>query len=400
MSAVRVLVLFALGWLGAGFGFATENLLSLYHEALSTNATYLAARAVAQADLENENIAFGQLLPSISLAGNYGRNNAERVIGGLPPEQFDNYSSYSYTLNLRQPIYRKYNFASYQQAKAQGEAAAASLNKAANELAVRLTGAYMETLFADDQLRLLKAQKAAIQGLLNAAEKGLLAGSGTRIDIDEARARLDLVEAQDIELQNLRQHNRRILGAFINREPGTLAPLQINSLMLPVPVPAEPSAWVAEAEANNTEYQVLLAQAKAAEQEVEKMLAGHYPTLDFVANTGKSDNDSLSNLNRLGGTRYETTTYGLQLSIPLFAGATSQCFGQAGKGQTGASPPTRRGSAPHPRCPDTPRIRQRRARFGADSRLGACRDFRPANGCLGKKRRGGGRSFNVGCPTG
>lgn len=319
MPAIRYCVALALCWLAPGLGAATENLLSLYHEAQSTNAAFLAARAGAEAESENENIALGQLFPSLGISGNYGRNNTERQIGNLPADQF-NYDSYAYNLNLRQPLYRKYSFAAYRQSKAQGEAATARLNQAAHELAVRLSSAYLEVLFADDQLRLLEAQKAAIRGQLSAAEKGLLAGSGTRIDIDEARARLDLVLAQELELQNLRQHNRRILGAFVNRELDELAQLDVNHLVLSPPVPADVNAWVAEAEANNAEYQTLLAQRKAAEQEVEKMLAGHYPTLDLVASTGKGGNDSISNLNRLGDTKYDTTSYGVQLTVPLFAG--------------------------------------------------------------------------------
>ncbi|HXE41031.1 MAG TPA: TolC family outer membrane protein [Azonexus sp.] len=319
MPAIRFFIAMALCWLAPGLGAAAENLLSLYREAQSTNAAFLAARAGAEVDWENENIALGQLLPSLSISGNYGRNNTERQIGTLPADQF-NYDSYAYNLNLRQPLYRKYSFASYQQSKAQGEAATARLNQAANELAVRLSSAYMDALYADDQLRLIEAQKAAIRGQLNAAEKGLLAGSGTRIDIDEARARLDLVLAQELELHNLRRHNRRILGAFVNRELDVLAQLDVSHLILSPPVPADVNAWIAGAEANNAEYQSLLAQRKATEQEIEKTLAGHYPTLDLVASTGKGGNDSISNLNRLGDTKYDTTSYGVQLTIPLFAG--------------------------------------------------------------------------------
>lgn len=315
----RRLLLIALCCLMPGVCTSSENLLALYLEAQTSNAAFLGARAGAEADLESENIARGQLFPSLSISGNYGRNDTERQIGNYRPDTF-NYDSYGYNLNLRQPLYRKYNFANYQQSKAQGEAATARLNQAANDLALRLTAAYMEALFADDQLRLLEAQKATIHSQLKASEKGLLAGSGTRIDIDEAQARLDLVLAQELELQNLRRHNRRSLGAFVNRNLDALAQLDVNNLVLPPPVPIDVYAWIAEAEANNAEYQTLLAQRKAAEQEVEKMLAGHYPTLDLVASTGKTGNDSVSTLNKAGDTKYDTTTYGVQLTIPLFAG--------------------------------------------------------------------------------
>jgi outer membrane protein/protease secretion system outer membrane protein len=96
--------------------------------------------------------------------------------------------------------------------------------------------------------------------------------------------------------------------------------LDLNRFKLLTPVPQDVSAWIDVAEASNAEYQGLLAQRKAAEQEVEKAMAGHYPTLDLFANAGKSGNDNLSTLNRFGNTEYDTTSYGLQLTVPLFAG--------------------------------------------------------------------------------
>jgi outer membrane protein, protease secretion system len=317
MMRLRALVMMVA--LLPGFAGAEEDLLSLYREARATSATYLAARAGAEADRENEHIALGQLLPTLGAAGTYGSNTTERQIGNYPGETFD-YNSYAYNLNLRQPLFRKYNWALYEQAKAQGEAADQRLNQAGNELAVRLTGAYIEVLYSEDQLRLLSAQKSAILGQMQAAEKALVGGSGTRIDVDEAKARYDLILAQELEARNQQMHLRRQLGAFVNREVGQISGLGVNSFRLTEPVPGNVKEWVAAAEENNAEYQAILAQIKAAEQEVEKALAGYYPTLDLVASTGRSNNDNLTTLNRVGDTQYVTSSYGVQMNIPLFAG--------------------------------------------------------------------------------
>lgn len=311
--ALALCLLFALP------GQAADGLLSLYQEAMTSNAAFLAARAGAAADRENEAVARGQLFPSLSISGGYGRNEAQRKVGSLAPENF-NYDNYSYNLGLRQPLFRKYNFALYAQAKAQGEVADARLSQAEAELIVRLVSAYMDVLFADEQSRLIGIQKTSLSAQLAAAEKALLAGSGTRIDIDEARARYDMVLAQEIEVNNLRAHNRRTLGAIVNREIEEVQRLDIARFQPAPPLPADALAWVAEAEAGNPEYQGLLAQRRVAEQEVEKALAGHYPTVDLVANTGSSGNDSISSLNNVGDTKYRTSSYGLQLNIPLFAG--------------------------------------------------------------------------------
>lgn len=306
---------------------AADDLLTLYREALTTSASFLAARAGAAAEQENESIALGQLLPNLAAGGSYGANQTKRQIASGPGENFD-YNSYAYNLNLRQPLFRKYNWALYQQAKAQGEAATQRLNQAGNELAVRLTGAYLEVLYSEDQLRLLAAQKTATSGQMLAAEKAMSAGSGTRIDVDEAKARYDLILAQELEARNQQMHQRRQLTVFVNREVGELSGMGKNSFRLAEPNPGDVKAWVTAAEENNAEYQVILAQVKAAEQEVDKALAGHYPTLDFVASAGRSDNDNLTTLNRFGDTKYTTTSYGVQVTIPLFAGGQVNATGR------------------------------------------------------------------------
>lgn len=296
-----------------------DNLLTLYREAVRNNANYLAAQAFAQAEMENEQIALGQLLPSVGLAGNYGRNTTERTIGNLAPEDF-RYGSYSYNLNLRQPLFRKYNVANYRQGQADAEAATAKLGQAGNDLIIKLGTAYFEALYSENQLALLAAQKAAIATQAAAAERGLKAGSGTRIDVDEANARYDFIRAQELELENQRRHNLRVLSSFVNRPVENIQPLDTGNFRPATPVPAEIDPWLSSAEANNAEYQFQLAQIKVAEQEVEKAVAGHYPTLDLVASAGKSANDNLSNLNNRGDTTYNTNSYGVQLNIPLFAG--------------------------------------------------------------------------------
>lgn len=308
-----------LAGLAPRMAWSSEDLLSLYREALATSATYLAAQAGAQAEQEGENIARGQLLPNLSIGGSYGKNNTERQVGTEPSQDFV-YNSYVYNLNLRQPLFRKYNWAQYAQSKELGAAAEQRLNQAGNEVAVRLVQTYLELLFSEDQLRLLAAQKSAITGQKLAAEKAVAAGSGTRIDVDEANARYDMVLAQELEAENLQLHYRRLLGAIVNREVGLIAGLNGEKFKLVGPLPADINSWLVAAEESNAEYQTILAQVRAAEQEVEKALAGHYPTVDFVAATGRSDNDSVTTLNRLGDTKYTTTSYGVQVNVPLFAG--------------------------------------------------------------------------------
>ena len=76
--------------------------------------------------------------------------------------------------------------------------------------------------------------------------------------------------------------------------------------------------WVDAAEKDSFVVQAQQAAAEVAAKEVERNRAGHYPTLDVVANYGKNN----SALSFLGNDSLETTArnIGLHLNIPLFQG--------------------------------------------------------------------------------
>ena len=62
--------------------------------------------------------------------------------------------------------------------------------------------------------------------------------------------------------------------------------------------------------------QSLKAQVEVARQEVDKAKAGHYPTLDAVAQWSRSDSENVLSIN----SRYTDNAVGLQLNIPIFSG--------------------------------------------------------------------------------
>ena len=184
----------------ASFAHAAETPLSVYQAALTGNAAYRAVRAGTEADREAINIAFGALLPNLSISSVRNRNQVDRSLGGGAPERFD-YASASDALTLRQPLYRPGSLAAWDQAKAQADASESDALRARGELAVKALSTYFDAAFTDDVDGYLQAQKAAAAAQVEAATRGLKAGSGTRIDIDEARSRLDLLLAQEIDLR-------------------------------------------------------------------------------------------------------------------------------------------------------------------------------------------------------
>ncbi len=291
------------------------DLSQAYQAALAQDATLRATQAAIAARRERLPQAMSQLLPSLSLSASRNQNSLESTQGKSTPANID-YTSSNDALTLKQPLFRAYQIADYRQAKAQAADADAQLELELQNVAVRVSGAYFEALLTAEQLALALAQKTAYTSQLDAAKKRFAAGSGIRTDIDEAQAALDLNVAQELEARQNVDFTRRQLQTLVNQPIDKLAPLDAAKMALAAPTPGRLEDWTARAEAANPEILARTAQVEAARREVEKAEAGHYPTLDAVAQWSRSKNDSVTNTN----SRYVNRSVGLQLNVPIFAG--------------------------------------------------------------------------------
>lgn len=290
------------------------DLLAAYRLALENDARYQAARAANLAGQEPLAQATAQLLPTVSINASRARNSTDLSSDSV--SNHNDYFSATYALQVRQPLFRQYNFALYRQAKAQATAADAALDRDRENLVQRLAAAYFDALMARDDLALVLAQKQAYGAQLESARRALAAGSGTRTDIDDAQARWDMALAQELEASQNVDFTRRRLQMLVNRPVARQAVLDPARMALALPDPARPEDWVARGEENNAELRNLRSGLEAARQEVEKARAGHYPTADLVAQRSRGQSETITAIN----TRNANSQLGVQLNLPLFAG--------------------------------------------------------------------------------
>jgi len=298
---------------------SSMDLLQAYQAAQSNDATLLAARATAVAERERLPQAKAQLFPNLSASLSHNKNRLESTAPNfLGVEQTTNtsYPSSNKSLTLRQPIFRKQLMAQYRQAAAQVDDAEAALALEEQNLAVRVSGAYFEAMLTHDQLALVLAQQKAYTEQLDAARKTFAAGSGTRTDVDEAQARLDMNLADEIEARQNVDYTLQQLQILVNQPIDKLATLSVAKLELLEPKPKLLQDWIDRAELNSPQIQSLKARVEVARQETERARAGHYPTLDAIAQWTDSNSESVTNTKQ----RYVNKTLGVQLSVPLFAG--------------------------------------------------------------------------------
>lgn len=318
MSRINTWVAAAAALLASGAWAAPLDLAEAYRLALGQDSQIRAARANADAGREKLPQARAQFFPSIGATASQGKNQLQTTSSFLGQAQtgFQRYNSSNDSLSAKVPIFRKQLFSQYSQAKAQVADANAQLEHEEQNLVMRVTEAYFNVLLADEQVTLLEITRRSFATQVDAARRGFQAGTGTRTDIDEAQARLDLTVAQQLEARQATDIMRRRLEVLVNQPVKEIAPVDVRKLQLTPPTPASVEEWTTMADATSPELDSLRAQVEAARAEVDKAKAGHYPTLDAYAQVGHSNSDNVNSIN----TQYYQKSVGLQLSVPIFSG--------------------------------------------------------------------------------
>jgi protease secretion system outer membrane protein len=325
MKAQSIFVKTALACALSGIALASwaqssvMDLKQVYQAALEQDSNIRASRAAADSGRERLPQARAGLLPQVSASAGRNNNNLNTTapnILGTPVTTNDQYFSDNRTVQLRQPLINMQRWQQFQQAKSVIEEVEANLDRDLQNLVVRVAGVYFEALMADEQLDLVLAQKKTYTALVDAAKKGLAAGSGTRTDIDDAQSRLDMAAAQELEARQNQDLARRQLQMLVNQPVNQIAKLNVAALQLSAPVPANLDEWTLKAEQASPEVRAMQARLDAARREVSKAQAGHFPTLDAVAQWSNSGSENITRVN----SRFENKTIGVQLNIPLYSG--------------------------------------------------------------------------------
>ena len=122
--------------------------------------------------------------------------------------------------------------------------------------------------------------------------------------------------AQELEARQNQDLMRRQLELLVNQPVSQVAKLNVEALKLSAPEPSNVDNWTQKAEQASPEMKAMQARLDAARREVNKSMAGHFPTLDAVAQWSNSGSENIIRIN----SRFENKTFGLQLTIPIFSG--------------------------------------------------------------------------------
>lgn len=300
------------------------DLLQIYRDALANDATYASARATRDAGLESLPQGLAQILPTVNATGFTQANNVDikfRDIAGTgaTTESQRSGSTSGFTVTLTQPLFNWQNFQVYREAGFKAVQAEALFGQATQDLIVRVAQAYFDVLSSQDSLAFIQGQKVAIAEQLAQAKRNFEVGTATITDTHEAQARFDLATSQEIAAQSDLEIKKRTLQQIVGKFPEQLEPLKPNIELNP-PKPNSMEDWASAASTQSYPVRAQEATVEVAVREIERVRAGHLPTLNIVGNAGV--NSSGLSTAATVNTASDSTNYniGLQLAIPLYAG--------------------------------------------------------------------------------
>lgn len=329
--------------------FAAYDLLDIYEQAYRQDPDLASARAQAGGADARYRQARGQLLPNLSGSASYSRLKSidksdesifDRVpagstgggsgtggagTGGGTGTIFTDDSNPGYqpqkslSLDLRQPLFDWSAYQAKDAAAARSDQAEANLGAAQQLLIVTTAQRYFDVLAAQEALAAAKEQQKLISRQLDRAKASYESGLIPITDKLEAQSQLDSTRVDAIQARNQLRRSRQSLSQLIGRAPGELA--RVDGAIKPVPLSQKADKWVQSGLASSPTVAAAKLGLRAAQKDIRKARGGHYPTLDFVASVGQTEN-TFNFGGALSTSITERRSFGLELTVPLFAGFT------------------------------------------------------------------------------
>jgi protease secretion system outer membrane protein len=293
------------------------TLQEAYQAALQNDPQYRMSFYDNESGKEYANLGRSNLLPQMSASYSASRNIVDQTlhIGGRDGLSHPRYISRSAAVQVRQTLFNLDAYARYRQGAAQTKEAAARFELNSADVIVRVVSAYADALYASDQLRLTEAQRDAYVEHMRVNKRLFEKGEGTKTDVLEVQARLDLAEAQVIEGRDAVKAALETLEGVVGMPVDRLTGLSPDFRVLPLE-PAAFEDWRRLAMESNPELKSARATIEVQQQEVRKAYAGHAPRVDLVGTYSRDDAASISTYQQDTVNR----TVGIQINIPLYSG--------------------------------------------------------------------------------
>jgi len=301
------------------FNVAANDLLSIYQEALEKDPDFNAKKADLKISKEYLNQARSGLLPQLrfSASTNWNEYYQERILQ-------NDYNTFSYNLNLSQPIFRLDSWFVSRQAKQNYEAAEARFAYQQQDLMIRVTQAYFKVLSAKSTLKSAEATEKALNNQYQAVTQRFNSGAASRIELAEAKSAYNRAQSDRVLAEGNVDISFEELNSIVGRQVKMVTPLnQDNEFIAPL---EEIDSEVNKGRVAN--YLIIEAKNRleAAESNTRSKTANFLPKVDLNANASRRTSkqytfdgfDSDVDLPFSIPTETENRAFSIQFSMPLF----------------------------------------------------------------------------------
>ena len=307
-------VLFALS-----FEVFSNDLLTIYKEALEKDPEFNSKKADLAISREFLNQSRSGLLPQVRVTGgtNWNEYYQDRQLQ-------NDYNTFSYGLNVSQPLFRLDRWFSNKQAKENVEAAEAQFAYQQQNLIIRVTGAYFKVLSAKANLEAKIATEKALNNQYDAVSERFNTGSVSRIDLADAKAALNRAESDRVQAEGNVDISFEELNSIVGRQVKLITPLN-TTLDFKAPrtdIDNEVSKGL------SSNYLIIEAKNRleAADANTKSKTSNYLPKIDLSANANRRTSkqytfdgvDSNLDLPFTIPTETENRIYSIQFSMPLF----------------------------------------------------------------------------------
>jgi outer membrane protein len=314
-----------------------DSLLDVYEKAMRSDPQIREAEANRLATRQGKPIAFGALLPQINGNGEFGKDSTERTStsvdsgGSFDSTVTQRTDGPSWTLELRQSLFRWDQWVRLGQADKQSAQADVDYQAAQQSLMVRVAEAYFNVLASEDTLASEQAAKDAIGRQLEQAQKRFEVGLIAITDVQEAQAAYDQAVAAEILAKRTLANRNEVLRAITDELPTPLAKPAEEIPLLP-PEPQEEDQWVETAMTQNRALISSQIGTQIAKDDISLARTGHFPSIDFVASRSDIDTEgtqtvttTIAPLPESGtvGFDQEVDSLGVQIQVPIFSGGVT-----------------------------------------------------------------------------
>ena len=294
------------------------DLMDAYRLAAENDAEFHAAGAANRAAQEATPQARAGLLPSVSATARALGNELDvKRASSISGAGRRNFNSSSVAIELTQPLYRKDRWIQLDQANTRVDSADANYEFARQSLLLRVAERYFDVLRAADNLTFARAEREAFGQQLEQSQQRYEVGLIAITDVEEAKAGFDLARARVIEsendLDNAREALREVTGEY-HEALSTLG----DTMPLDTPEPNDIDQWTETALTGNVQLQARRFDAETSRLEIERVQAGHLPSLDLIGSHSRSKSNGGSS----GGSHSWSSAIGLELQVPIYSGGS------------------------------------------------------------------------------